>query len=256
MDKQEETALVPVERVALGVLPASGPADVIHQATNIAKQLASIIRDRKLFSRISGKEFVRVEGWSTLGAMLGVLPREVSVVSHEDGSYEATVELIRTGDGAVIGGASAICGTPDEAMWAKRPAYARRSMATTRATGKAYRLGFSWIMALAGYEPTPAEEMDVLEGEFEERPPRKQKSQKGNGSPPTLHSDFEPIADIEALELGSSFHEAAVSDLGYNHPSHVTNTLVKELGQGWGQRYTKTHLWHTLERHQAQKETA
>ena len=32
-------------------------------------------------------------------------------------------------------------------------------MAQTRATGKACRLAFSWIMALAGYEPTPAEEM-------------------------------------------------------------------------------------------------
>ncbi|MBK8185727.1 MAG: hypothetical protein IPK63_23660 [Candidatus Competibacteraceae bacterium] len=32
-------------------------------------------------------------------------------------------------------------------------------MAQTRATGKACRLAFSWIMSLAGYEPTPAEEM-------------------------------------------------------------------------------------------------
>ena len=32
-------------------------------------------------------------------------------------------------------------------------------MAVTRATGKAYRLGFSWIIKLAGYEATPAEEI-------------------------------------------------------------------------------------------------
>ncbi|NIQ88785.1 MAG: hypothetical protein GWN93_06755 [Deltaproteobacteria bacterium] len=69
-----------------------------------------------------------------------------------------------------------------------------------------------------------------------------------------VYSDFDPIPDIEALELGSSFHEAAIADLGYNHARHVTNTLVKELGQGWGTRYTKSHLWHILERHQAQKE--
>jgi hypothetical protein len=49
-------------------------------------------------------------------------------------------------------------------------------MAVTRATGKAYRLAFSWIMNLAGYEVTPAEEMmgvnsgqssDVLRDRFD-----------------------------------------------------------------------------------------
>jgi hypothetical protein len=34
-------------------------------------------------------------------------------------------------------------------------------MAQTRATGKACRLAFSWIMSLAGYEPTPAEEIPL-----------------------------------------------------------------------------------------------
>ena len=32
-------------------------------------------------------------------------------------------------------------------------------MATTRATGKACRLAFSWIVTLAGFDPTPAEEI-------------------------------------------------------------------------------------------------
>jgi hypothetical protein len=68
-------------------------------------------------------------------------------------------------DGACISRASAECGAEDEKdkhgkpLWANRPRYARRSMAQTRATAKACRLAFSWIMALAGYQPTPAEEM-------------------------------------------------------------------------------------------------
>ena len=62
------------------------------------------------------------------------------------------------------GGASALCGM-DEPKWASKPDYARRSMAVTRATGKAYRLGFSWIMELAGYASTPAEEMDFIDAE-------------------------------------------------------------------------------------------
>lgn len=36
-------------------------------------------------------------------------------------------------------------------------------MAITRATGKVCRNAFAWVMALAGYETTPAEEMDGVE---------------------------------------------------------------------------------------------
>ena len=35
-------------------------------------------------------------------------------------------------------------------------------MAQTRAIGKAYRNILAWIIRAAGYEPTPAEEMDYM----------------------------------------------------------------------------------------------
>ena len=176
--------------LSLGALHTAGPVALIQQASVIASELAKIIKAKNLSSRIQGKEFVHVEGWSTMGAMLGVLPREVQgcTIRHEDGSYEATVELIRINDGAIFGSASALCGVDEKdrngkSTWGNRAEYARRSMAVTRATGKAYRLGFSWIMALAGYEPTPAEE--IVEGQYEERqPPKKQASRapaKSNG---------------------------------------------------------------------------
>src|SRR4030067_1833603 len=172
-----ETEIV-VSEVRLGSLSVANPKDVIQRASEIAKDLAKIVEDRKLYTPISGKKYVRVEGWETLGAMLGVLPREVEgkTLRYEDGTYEATVELIRVGDGAIIGRGSAICGM-DEPTWSKRLEYARRSMAIPRATGKANRLSFSWIMTLAGCGPTPAEEMsDIVEGEARELPqPQQQK---------------------------------------------------------------------------------
>lgn len=158
----EETAIVTVEArpvLSLGSLAISGPDQIVERASAIATALAKVINDRNLYKKISGRNHVYVEGWTTLGAMLGVTPREVSCVRiDDDGTYEAVVELVRVSDQAVIGRGSAICGT-DEPTWRDRPNYARRSMATTRATGKAYRLAFSWIMNLAGYEATPAEEM-------------------------------------------------------------------------------------------------
>jgi hypothetical protein len=157
-----------IERVQLGTIQASSPQDIVVRATAMAKTLSNIITEQGLFTTISGRKYVHVEGWTTLGAMLGIMPREVEggITEHENGDYEAVVELIRASDGAVIGRASSIVST-DEKTWANRPRYARRSMAVTRATGKAYRLGFSWIMKLAGYEPTPAEEMP-MEGSYRE----------------------------------------------------------------------------------------
>jgi hypothetical protein len=37
-------------------------------------------------------------------------------------------------------------------------------MAQTRAVGKAFRMKIGWLLKIAGYETTPAEEMDVMNG--------------------------------------------------------------------------------------------
>lgn len=154
------TDLVPATPTAvnLGVLSGSKPADLVAVATDVANALADIIASKTLFNTISGRRYVRVEGWTTLAVLLGCLPREVSATRLEDGTYEAVVELVRIADGMVLARASAECGA-DEPTWANRPHYARRSMAVTRATSKACRIAFSWVMALAGYEVTPAEEI-------------------------------------------------------------------------------------------------
>lgn len=155
----ESVAVVPVEpvRVDLGVIRADRPTELVAHATEAANALASVIESRKLFSNIQGKKFVKCEGWTTLAAMLGVTPHEISV-TEVDGAFTATVELRRLTDGQPVSRASAECG-PDESTWKGRARYARRSMALTRATAKACRLAFSWIMALSGYEVTPAEEI-------------------------------------------------------------------------------------------------
>lgn len=134
------------------------PSRLINGATEIANVLKSVVEQQKLFTPIGGKKYVNVEGWTTLGSLMGIIPREVDVTELEDGSYTAVVELYNTRTGQVVGRGSALCGR-EEKTWHSRPRYALRSMAVTRATGKAFRLSFSWIMSLAGYAATPAEEM-------------------------------------------------------------------------------------------------
>src|SRR3989304_44728 len=178
---EESTDIVAVpNQVQLGTIQMR-PEEVIERASQIATQLAKIIKDRALSTRIRDKDHVRVEGWTTLGAVLGVIPRERQTTRTEQG-FESYVELIRTSDGLVVGGASAICSWA-EPRWSKADDYAVRSMAITRATGKAYRLGFSWIMVLAGYSPTPAEEMDqVIEGTARETSPKASKQTVPSGT--------------------------------------------------------------------------
>lgn len=134
------------------------PKEMVSQAAEIATILADIIKKQKLSSNIGGKEHVKVEGWATLGTLLGILPREKACHELPDGSFEAYVELYSVATGQIVGQGSALCGM-DEARWKKADRFARRSMAVTRATGKAYRLGFGWIMTLAGYQGCPVEEM-------------------------------------------------------------------------------------------------
>jgi len=163
-EMQQIVKSIPAEAgsVALGTLQATSPAALILSASEMARELAAVIDKQKLYTVIQGKKFVGVEGWTTLATMLGVTAREVNTTESE-GVYVAVVELVRMSDGACISRASAECG--EEKPWNTRPKYARRSMAQTRATGKACRLAFSWIMSLAGYEVTPAEEMPPIEVE-------------------------------------------------------------------------------------------
>lgn len=148
----------PRELVPVG-LSSPTPEGLVALATRMADALADIVEKKRLFATISGKKFPTVEAWMTIARMDNVVAREVGAQRREDGAYEATVELVRLTDGIRVGGASALCGTEGDKPWDSRPEFQVRSMAVTRATSRAFRQQYSWIMSLAGYEPTPAEEM-------------------------------------------------------------------------------------------------
>jgi hypothetical protein len=139
----------------------NNPAEVVQRATQVADALKDVLTSRGLTSKIQGREHVKVEGWTTLGAMVGVTavtvwtrPLERDDKVH---GYEARVEA-RTLDGRVIGAAEAMC-TRAESTWKSRDDYALRSMAQTRATSKALRGPLGFVVTLAGYEATPDEEL-------------------------------------------------------------------------------------------------
>ncbi len=152
-----DTDLVPYQpQPPVTLWGTTDPAAVIEAATAAAQPLAAKVREQKLSVKIGQSEHVRVEGWTLLGAMLGVFPICTWTRQLEDG-WEARVEA-RTLAGALVGAAEAEC-LRSESTWANRDDYALRSMAQTRATSKALRQPLGFVMQLAGFNPTPAEEM-------------------------------------------------------------------------------------------------
>jgi hypothetical protein len=140
------------------------PNDVISMAV----QLKKFITEQKLVSRIQGKDFVNVEGWQFAGAMLGIVPvieysKNIST-SADEFKYEAMVTLVNLQTDKTVGRGIAICSNK-ETTKKSYAEYAISSMAQTRAIGKAYRNVLAFVMRAAGFEPTPAEEMDEVKNE-------------------------------------------------------------------------------------------
>lgn len=164
------------------------PDEVLARATKVAESLSMVLRTQGLFVQIRDRKHVLMEGWTMLGSMLGVFPvsvwtRRVSdhndvwrepIVADDDtegadgmGGWEARVEA-RTQAGDIVGAAEAECRWSEE-QWARSDSYALRSMAQTRATSKALRLPLGFVIALAGFASTPAEEMPTR-GDGDARP--------------------------------------------------------------------------------------
>lgn len=178
IDEQDELLPAVVVREASPTLfGTTDPTEVVEAATKAAKPLADVVKQQKLFKTINGKHHVLVEGWTLLGSMLGVYPICIWTRELENG-WEARVEA-RTRDGSLVGAAEAEC-LRSESLWAKRDDYALRSMAQTRATSKALRMPLGFVMQLAGFEGTPADEIP-------------------SGTPPVSEVDYALEADIGEL---------------------------------------------------------
>lgn len=144
----------------LTLFGTSEPRVALERMSDLAKVLVDVVRDRKLAVRISGREHLTAAAWTTLGGMVGIVPVVEWTRPLPDGAgWEARVEA-RTLDGRVVGAAESMC-SRSESTWSRRDEYALRSMAQTRAIGRALRAPLGQIVVLAGYEPAGADEIPV-----------------------------------------------------------------------------------------------
>ena len=108
---------------------------------------------------IQGRKYVQVEGWQAIAIAHGCVASSGSV-ERVDGGFRAIGKVIQMATGIEIATAEGFVGD-DETMWAKRPEYARRAMAQTRAISRACRSAFAHVVVMmnAGLSTTPAEEV-------------------------------------------------------------------------------------------------
>lgn len=132
------------------------------EAIKVAESLQKFVKERNLTSNIKGKQYPLVEAWQFAGSQLGLYPYliEIKDLSNEkEVKFLASVEIRRLTDHVPLSFGVAICSNK-EASKRGFDEYAILSMAQTRAEGKAFRMLLAWLMKAAGFEATPAEEMD------------------------------------------------------------------------------------------------
>jgi hypothetical protein len=173
-----------------GLIVSRDPDVVLEEARRAATALTKVIEGKKKKVQFNGETYLENEDWLTVARFYGVTSRikETRYVELGDDEfkahgYEAIAEAYLVGSDQVISTSESMC-LNDEATWARKPLFQLRSMAQTRASSRVLRQVFGWVVVLAGYKATPAEEMGAETPQ--ERPVVQRKSQmpaNGNGAP-------------------------------------------------------------------------
>ena len=160
----EEKSIYPIEvkegESSLRPL-VQAPEVVLQEAQRAALALQRVVAGKKKPVIFKGEQYLEFEDWQTVGKFYGLCARTfeatpVEIFGVKGAKARAEVVDLRTGQ--VVGGAEAYC-MRDEENWAAKPWFQLASMAQTRAGAKALRNVLAWVVVLAGYRPTPAEEL-------------------------------------------------------------------------------------------------
>jgi len=189
------------------MLPVSNelidPDQQVAWGQKAAKALMAVVSTKKKPVMMGGEQYLEYEDWQVLARFYNYtvgtdwtkeINREGKIFGFESRA------VVRNMSGVVVSSAEASC-LRDEPKWNTRtkygyvngrrekigeelvPEFQLKSMAQTRACAKALRNVLAWVVTLAGYKPTPAEEIDNLAGD------------NGNsGAAPVIEGQFgEPI---------------------------------------------------------------
>lgn len=197
-------------RAATSLFTAATPDDVIAVATDVANRFSAIVKAQRLFQRIGGRDHVLIEGWQTVGSLVGVFAvKDVGVTqltwpdlgplgerpddpgrepprstpawpqwsearaalarwekhralldARSEGfafGFTASFQVVNR-EGRVIGWGEGQCDRTED-NWTTKPNHQVRSQAQTRGQSRALAAPLRFIVKLAGYATTPADDM-------------------------------------------------------------------------------------------------
>lgn len=169
--------IIEIPKYEIGVM--RDPNAVLAEARLAAKALMTVVSQKPKPFIMNGEQYLKFEDWQTVAKFYGLTAKVVKTTFIDLGGvkgFEATAEVIRLTDGMSISSADAMC-LNDEDKWSTRskyewvdkkkvktgdvavPLFQLRSMAQTRACAKALRNVLAWVVVLAGFKPSVAEEM-------------------------------------------------------------------------------------------------
>lgn len=212
---EEGVALAPTNQMAMLVPEDYDPVAQLEQAQRVVQFMSAKCSGPDYISNISGRNYPKVDWWTTVGMALSLFPVEESVerVEADDPreiKFLAIVSVRRNGQ--VVTKASHVASSKEGKPWGNNE-YSVRSMAVTRATGKAYRIGLSGLAVLAGLEPTPAEEMPQAPPQPRRAPARAQAEPKASGPSEKQVEAFTEIMAwaLNAGEITEERHKKALA---------------------------------------------
>lgn len=200
-----ENAIVPV-----------APAEQMRLATDVSGLCRDIVV--KTAVDIQGRKYVKVEGWMAIATAHGCSAGAAEVKQDERGA-SAIGEIRRISDGTLIARAEGFVGV-DEPTWyggevekwrdgkkeiktmPRRPDYAIRAMAQTRAISRACRSAFAHVVVMmdSGLSTTPAEE--VPHGGFDNDQDQQRPPQSGQQSQTQGQTQQQKTVEVPRDENG------------------------------------------------------
>ncbi len=228
------------------------PGTLMRQATDVAGVSREIVT--KTAMEIQGRKYVKVEGWMAIATAHGCVA-SARDVERVPGGVRAIGEIRKISDGSIVATAEGFVGE-DEPTWfggetevwdkvqrkkvpktlPKRPDYAIRAMAQTRAISRACRSAFAHVVVLidANLSTTPAEEIPhggFVDVESETQP---RQEMKRVDQPPTHPVDLVAVMRPEKqpeddLDYGDDARPS-VGDWRL-HELHFGKNKGKKLGE-------------------------
>ncbi len=220
---ENEMAIYETEK---DLIMARPPEVILKEAMQAAKALGDVVSKKKKPVIMNGEQYLEFEDWQTVGRFYGITAKVIETKFIDYGNaqgFEAKAVAIRQ-DGQEISAAEAMC-LNDEDKWSTRPKYEYvnnvrtkvgdvpvplfqlKSMAQTRACAKALRNVLAWVVVLAGYKPTPAEEMTGNEKQPIQEPKKKPPEEPGK-------TDNQITVAVEQVEIKTGKHKDTIDKEG------------------------------------------